>query len=193
LSQESLEAMQTPSVQAAHGGQFGLSWFVRELAGVRLISHGGATNGQMSAFWMIPARDFACTLLTNADDGTLLNNAVSNFIRKTYLGLEELDPPALPFEPSLEPLLGAYREDNFGTVLHFDWDGENLCYTVEMGDYSSFLETPPPTPPPARFEFCSSHAVRVVEGEAKGMKGEFLTDSSGQKWLRTSRLFRKLG
>jgi len=33
----------------------------------------------------------------------------------------------------------------------------------------------------------------VVEGEAKGMKGEFLTDSSGQKWLRTSRLFRKLG
>ncbi|WP_147372809.1 serine hydrolase domain-containing protein, partial [Calidithermus terrae] len=88
LSPESMRLLQTPQVPAADGQEMGLSFFLRDVGGVRVVSHGGATNGQMSAFWFVPERDFACTILTNADHGRFLNNHLTAWVQKHLLGLE---------------------------------------------------------------------------------------------------------
>src|SRR3954452_15259408 len=43
----------------------GISWQVGDVVGVRLVGHGGTTNGQHSDFVMVPERDFAIAVLTN--------------------------------------------------------------------------------------------------------------------------------
>jgi CubicO group peptidase (beta-lactamase class C family) len=193
LSQASMTAMQTPTVRAANGDGFGLSWFIRDATGTRVIRHGGATVGQISAFWFVPALQFACTILTNCQSGGLLNNALSNFIREGYLHLEEPEVTAIDFTADLEPLLGDYREDNFGTVLHLSRDGDDLILRVTLGDYSSITSVVEPTPPPARFAFIAPDAVRVLEGDSKDARMEFLRDASGRQWVRASgRVYRRV-
>jgi CubicO group peptidase (beta-lactamase class C family) len=192
LSEASMLEMQTPTVRAANGDGFGLSWFIRETTGTRVVRHGGATVGQISAFWFVPSRGFACTILTNCENGGLLNLALSNFVRKEYLGLEEPQVKGIPFTPDLEPLLGDYREDNFGTVLHLKQEGDDLIFRVTLGDYSSITEVIEPTPLPARFEFVASDTVKVLEGDSKDARMEFLRDASGGHWLRASgRVYRR--
>jgi hypothetical protein len=136
---------------------------------------------------------FACTILTNCESGGLLNLALSNFIRKEFLHLEEPEATAMGFTADLEPLLGDYREDNFGTVLHLNKEGDDLILRVTLGDYSSITEVVEPTPPPARFEFIAPDAVRILEGDSKDARMEFLRDARGGQWLRASgRVYRRV-
>ena len=64
LSEELLRRMQEPTFDmrgGALGDYVGISWLLRDVDGVRLVGHGGTTNGQRSAFVMIPERDTAST------------------------------------------------------------------------------------------------------------------------------------
>jgi CubicO group peptidase (beta-lactamase class C family) len=193
LSASSMTAMQTPTVRAANGDLFGLSWFIRDTTGARIVRHGGATVGQMSAFWFVPERGFACTILTNCESGRMLNEALSKHIRAEFLSLEEPAVSGIGFTPDLEPHLGDYREDNFGGVLHLRLEGDDLILRITLGDYSSISDVVEPTPPPARFEFIAPDAIRVLEGDGKDGRMEFLSDSSGGRWLRASgRVYRKI-
>jgi len=48
---------------------WGFSFAVDDTHGVRMISHGGGTLGQLSLLTLIPERDFAIVVLTNANRG----------------------------------------------------------------------------------------------------------------------------
>lgn len=51
----------------------GVAWMLRPSAEDKLIvQHGGTWSGQRSGFFMVPARDFAMTLLTNSEGGAQL-------------------------------------------------------------------------------------------------------------------------
>ena len=50
---------------------WGLSWAIDKVDGVRQISHGGGTKGQITLLALIPERDFAIDVLTNAIRVTL--------------------------------------------------------------------------------------------------------------------------
>jgi hypothetical protein len=69
------------------GDWVGISWGLRDIGGVRVVAHGGSTNGQESAFEIVPARNFAVTVLTNSGTGMQLNRELVRWAKETYLGL----------------------------------------------------------------------------------------------------------
>lgn len=52
---------------------YALGWNVFDYRGERVIGHSGAMNGQITYTAMIPARGVAITVLTNAEEGGVLN------------------------------------------------------------------------------------------------------------------------
>src|SRR5262249_44546777 len=68
LSPDSMRLMQSPQGPGGNDvDAVGITWMLRNYAGVRIVRHGGGTLGQLSAFQLVPERDFALTILTNAD------------------------------------------------------------------------------------------------------------------------------
>jgi CubicO group peptidase (beta-lactamase class C family) len=68
LSPALLRQMQEPTVACPGndlGDAIGISWLLRDIEGVRVVSHGGDMTGQHSIFEMVPERGFAITSLTN--------------------------------------------------------------------------------------------------------------------------------
>jgi CubicO group peptidase (beta-lactamase class C family) len=81
----------TPVVDAANGEQLGISWFLRDVDGVRILRHGGATNGQMATLIIVPERQFALAMLTNSDRPDIYVPLTA--VLKKYLGLALPDQP----------------------------------------------------------------------------------------------------
>ncbi len=187
LSSESMVVMQTPTVKGANGAMHAVAWFVHDLAGTKLVRHGGATNGQMSEFYLVPERNFAWTILTNAEKGRALNTEMIGFVHQHLLGLKDSEPEHLTLGAAeLEPFLGSYRDTNFGTVIEFKLEAGNLIRHIAPGDYSGVTSIVTPPPPDAKCTFIPDERVLVLEGDGKGVKLEFLRDSSAKiRYLRS--------
>jgi hypothetical protein len=160
---------------------------VHDLAGTKLVRHGGATNGQMSEFYLVPEKNFAWTILTNAEKGRALNAEMTGFIHQHLLGLQEPETEHLTLNAAeLEPFLGAYRDTNFGTIIEFKLEGDNLIRHIIPGDYSGVTSIAPTPPPDAKCTFISGERILILEGDGKGNKLEFLRDPSGViRYLRS--------
>jgi CubicO group peptidase (beta-lactamase class C family) len=200
LSSETLHAMHTPTINGALGNRFAVTWFVRDVPKLdgtgtaRVLSHGGATNGQMSAFWLVPERHFGCTILTNGEKGALLHGELNAWIQEQFLGLKEPAPKFLkPSTEELEAYAGRYVGAAFGTVIEITVQDGVLVRGVIPGDVSSITTTPAPPPPPATCGVLAEDVIQVMDGEFKGLKNEFLRDSSQAiVWLRSGgRLYAK--
>lgn len=186
LTAESLRRMQTPVTPAANGQEMAVSWFIQHVGGVRFVAHGGATFGQMSAFWMAPERSFAFTCLTNADRGTLVNNLAAEWVRKHYLGIEPAAPR--PFDlpaAALAEYAGDYGLAGDSTVA-LRLDGNRLTLQViPGGDFYKTMEVKPETQPPAALTLLGKDRFSVAEGNMKGTVGEFLRGPEGEiRWVR---------
>jgi hypothetical protein len=183
--------MQSPVVEASGGQEWGLGWGLRDFAGARLVFHGGATNGQMAAFVMVPARAFAITVLTNADRGAALHSELTRWAIGHYLGLDEPAPTILA-RPAEE--LAAYCGRYVGAGSTSDLevtaaDGALVVQILLKGGFPAKDSPPPPAPPPARIGFVDQDRWIVLDGPTKGGRGEFLRGPDGQiAWLRWSRI-----
>ena len=70
VSRPSLDEMQRPSVRAESiFGWVGITWSVDDATGVRVISHGGGTNGQVSWLAILPDQATALAIVTNHQRG----------------------------------------------------------------------------------------------------------------------------
>ena len=87
LSAKSLEQMRTPLYPATGFDQIGLTWFIRNAEGLNIISHGGATNGQIAGLYFIPEKQFALAILTNGEDGRLITKAALKQAMKVYFDM----------------------------------------------------------------------------------------------------------
>jgi CubicO group peptidase (beta-lactamase class C family) len=117
LSADSLAYLQTPLAEAGSiADQIGLSWMLRDVEGVRIVQHGGGTNGHISALMLAPAKKFALVILTNSQRGGELNGELSKWLLQEYLGIEEPVPDGivLPKE-SLAGYVGRYTT-NYATI-----------------------------------------------------------------------------
>jgi hypothetical protein len=124
LSAESLALMRQPTLAADTIGTYeavGLVWFLRQFQGVTLVNHGGATNGQIAGLTLVPKKDFAVAVLTNANDGGLITRAVTNTALEHYLDLREDEPETIAVEASD---LAAYSG----------------CYTSQIADVDAVTE-----------------------------------------------------
>jgi CubicO group peptidase (beta-lactamase class C family) len=162
LSPESMALMQTPMASAGVDREVGLSWFLREIEGVRIVEHGGGTNGQVSEFMFAPERNFALTLLTNANRGA---GSITCEVGAEAVSGHRGDR-ACP-RAALGP--GARCVCRTVHILR-DGPGSHRARRSAGGcDVSSRLPRghTPPVPPPFRMAVCGTDRVVALDGPIK--------------------------
>lgn len=192
LSADSMAIMQSVQYPANFGMLMGLSWRIKEYGATRAVMHGGATNGQMSAFLMIPSEDFAITVLTNADQGGILHDNVVGRALEQYLGLKEPDKTYLDLSvEQLGEYLGSYDAQMAALDLYFE-KGQLMVSMTPKGGFPDISSPAPTAPAPSRLAFFGPDRVIALDEPLINTKAEFLRDKNGQiEWLRTSRLHRR--
>ncbi len=191
LSPTSLALMQSRHVEGSGGNDCGLTWGLRRLDGTRLVSHGGATNGQLSAFMMAPERGFAVTVLTNSDRGGILHTEIVKWALGHYLGLNEPEPQPIELaDADLASCVGKYVGVGSTSDLELSLQDGGILMQVHLkGGFPHKDSPPPPTPPPMRLAFTARDRIVVLDGPMKGSRGEFLRNPDGSiAWLRLSRI-----
>ncbi len=193
LSAGTMTAMQTPQGSANLGRLMGLSWLIKEYGDTRAVLHGGATNGQLSAFLMVPSRGFAITVLTNADEGSILHDNVVNRALEQYLGIKDPEQPYLKLGiEKLSEYVGSYEAALDRLSLYLA-DGELMVQMTPKGGFPDVGSPPSPPPPPSRVKFLAPDRAVTIDEPLINMKAEFLRDEGGRiNWLRTSRLHRRM-
>lgn len=194
LSKASTDVLWTPqfSTQSSRGS-VAHSWFVRDEAGVTSYSHGGATVGQMSAFKIIPDKQFAFVSLTNGSSGGLFNQELEGFLLKELCQIEEPEPALVKFtDEDLAELAGRYSRPMVDIELSVD-EGKLIGQVTPKQGFPT-KETPPRPPlPPHEYGLLANGDLRALDGPIKGAQLQILRQEDGRiGWIRGSmRLHRK--
>ncbi|MBI5876436.1 MAG: beta-lactamase family protein [Chloroflexi bacterium] len=185
LKAESLKLMQTPITMAALGEQMALSWFVQDHGDVRVVRHGGATKGQLSAFLFAPTHGFALTVLTNADRGAELHREATAFALKEFLGVMPPKPKVVRMDTAaLSAYTGKYTSLLSDNELYLE-DNRLMMSVTPRGGFPTKDTPPGPTPPPTRLVFIGPDRVRALDAPHTDLQGEFLRNPDGSvAWFR---------
>lgn len=173
-----LEQMQEVTVDT-HGtlsDHVGISWMLEDVEGVRLVGHGGNTNGQQSAFEMVPERDFAVAVLTNSNpNGYQLHQEMVRWSLEKFLGLTRRDSEP---EKLSEEQLTEYAGDYETVAVTVTLTAESGRLMMKIEAKSEEIESYPPFP--LEGQTGKVDRVIVTEGPAKGLKGVFMRGDSGE-------------
>jgi CubicO group peptidase (beta-lactamase class C family) len=191
LKRESVEQMRT--VQAHKQGtddDIGLAWHIRQVGPIRTVGHGGTLGGHILLLEIVPERNFAIAILTNANTGWRVIQDVEREALKSYLGathalnqgiahrgLVETLPSVEPLarQPDPTPYLGSYARPNNSYVVRAE--GGKLF----VQDRPSGGGTPRESP----VSFYGPDRVVVTDGPDHGQSIEFVRDDSGRvNWIR---------
>lgn len=189
LSKELLELMKQPTVDmrgSALGDYVGISWLLRDVDGVRLVGHGGTTNGQHSDFLMVPERDFAIAVLTNCGpNGPQLHHEIVRWALEAYAGVHDEDPEPVELGAgALAPYAGHY--ETIAARVDITVDGGRLTAKVEIKEElaAQLRESGEDVPeqPPFVLGLLAGDGDQyiVVDGPAKGMRGYFVRAGDGE-------------
>ena len=187
LSPGSMTHMQTPQVTVWGDETWGLSWAVDQVDGVRQVSHGGGTTGQVSLLALIPEHDFAIAILTNSDAGGAVTQAVSDWALAHCLGLEVTQPaPIEASEAELRLYVGRYSRP-FADIELGMLGGRLVGQLTWKGGFPSQDTPPPPPPPPMSVALCEKDRLLVMDGPFKDATAEIVRKPDGSiGWLRAS-------
>jgi CubicO group peptidase (beta-lactamase class C family) len=183
LGADSLARMRQPTASlkaSSLGDSVGIAWLLKDVDGVRLVQHGGTTNGQLSALVTVPERDFAVTVLTNSGTGGQLHRDVVRWALERCLGVVQTDPEPLPLSAEeLAPYAGSYHTAN--GVLTMTVEGERLVAVVvysedAMSRLRGIYGEHVPEPRPVALRMLPDDRFTVVEGPAKGSRGYFVRE-----------------
>ena len=186
LSRASIEEMQTARTPAGSAfGAFGVTWMIKTLGGVKTVRHGGTTNGQLSAFVLVPERDFALTVLTNATSGGQLHGEIVRWALRHYFDIGEPEHEARQLtEAELAPYAGTYTSAMTDVELTVK-GGDLILQAVPKGGFPHKDSPPRPAPPPTRLALGQDELVVALDPPFKEARGEFLRDEDGAiAWLR---------
>jgi CubicO group peptidase (beta-lactamase class C family) len=185
LSPGLMQQMHTPTIPAANGEAMGVAWFIREVNGVRLVRHGGATNGQMATLTLAMQPQFAFIALTNSDRGSELYQPLTRRVLAQFLGLEERDPePLAALEAQLAEYVGVYQAAANEMRISLE-EGGLVLRDIPKGGFPDIDSPPPPPPPPVRLALCGPDQVIVLDEPGRGNQGEFLREKQGKLvWFR---------
>lgn len=189
LDAEALVRMRQPTASlngSALGDWVGISWLMRDIGGVRVVAHGGSTNGQQSSFDIVPERDFGITVLTSADAGYMLHREIVEWVLQAYCGVVEPEPEPIPVtDADLAPLAGRYASEH--AYVDVVPDGDSLVltvgYTPEGARMLQQIVGEVPESRPMRIRLIPGDRFVVSEGEAKGMKGHILREDGAVRAL----------
>ena len=192
LRPETVAFMQTPLAEAGSMcEQVGVSWMLDTIGETRVVKHGGATNGFLSSFDLLPDRGFGCTVLTNSDSGRELRQTVLEALRLhfTGVGVPEVVPAAS--QPPLAEYAGNYASRLASLNLRVA-DGRLAVHeTAPDGGRAQVAFGSQPAP----LTFTAPDRMAVIEGPRRGERAEFLRGADGRiAFLRwDGRLARRTG
>jgi CubicO group peptidase (beta-lactamase class C family) len=191
FSSETLREMHTPTVPAGFGVDFAVTWFAPRLENaqgetVRILKHGGSTNGQQSAFWFSPLHDFGCTILTNHEAGYVLNEQLNAWMLEHMLGLTT--PKVQEFQvgrKELKALTGRFITGDGASGIELKFTKNKLMAFDIPSEVLELTTTPPPAIPPValrsvRDPGSDQDLLEVLDGPFEGAIVELLRDASGQ-------------
>ena len=191
LKRESLEQMRTAQLRKqGTDDEIGLSWHIRRAGAVRTFGHGGTLGGHILLLEIVPERNFAVAILTNANTGWRLIQDVEREALQSYLGaayapnqaiahrgLVETIPSAQPLvpQPDPAPYLGTYARPNNSYVVRAE-GGKLVVQDRPNGGG---------TPRDYQTAFYGPDRLVVTDGPDRGQSIEFVRDASARvNWIR---------
>ena len=191
LERTSLEQMRT--AQAHKQGtddDIGLAWHIRQVGPVRTYGHGGTLGGHVLLLELVPERNFAIAILTNASTGWRVIQDVEREALKSYAGatyspnqaiahrgLVETVPSVQPLatQPDPAPYLGSYARPGNSYAVRVE--GGRLFVQDRPNDGSTPREFP--------VAFYGPDRLVVTDGPDRGQSIEFVRDDGGRvHWIR---------
>jgi len=199
LARGTLEQMRTTQLRKqAYDEDMGLGWHLRTVGGVRTAAHGGTFAGHILLLELVPEKDFAIAILTNAGSGWRLIQDVEREALRAYhgatfssnqaighRGLNETLPAVtpLPRQPSPAPYVGRY-ERPMNTV----------DVRAERGGLVIQVRSRPGNPDPEMpIAFYGPDRAVVSSGPEQQASIEFIRAADGTvQWVRvTGRIARR--
>jgi len=193
LPQEALRRMRSSQAPIHGDRSIGLGWHLEDVQGLRLVDHGGGTTGQVSTLVLIPDRDVAFAMVTNADKGGNAIEDVRDWLLKEEFGVEPEEPqPIEAEEAELRPFVGRYvrpfAEIELGLLA-----GKLVGQLVYHQGFPDKDDPPPPDPPPASLAVCDEDRLLGLDGPFKGATVEVIRRADGSiGWLRMGRLYKRV-
>ncbi len=191
LTRASLERMRTPQLhKQATDDDIGIAWHLRTVGPIRVAAHGGTLGGHVLLLEIVPERNFAIGILTNAQNGWRLIQDVERAALKTYQGatfatnqaishrgLVESLPTAEPLktQPDLTPYVGRYVRPMNAVVVR----AERSTLLVQ--------ERPNGGEPRAEMPvaFYGHDRAVVTDGSERGQSIEFIRAADNSvRWVR---------
>ena len=161
---------------------------------MRVVAHGGTTNGQTSDFWLCPERGVGFVSMTNASTGHLLNAELTALVHEELFGwvAPAIEPMAIEDSGALDEYVGRYVGEPNKDVHELRREGDRLVFGLI--DHGGFAEVfgDRPDAVPSTVEFYATDRVIMRGGDIDGTKGTFLRNDDGEiAHLRMMRLLAK--
>lgn len=193
LAPELCQLMQRPTYEIGGGSlgdAVGISWFIRDIGGARVVGHEGITNGQLASLQLVPERGFAVVVLTNARSGGQLHRRLVHDILNEYLGIRPDDPqPFSVTEAQIDSLSGRYASPQATITVAVDggrlgatWRlraqalPERVRDALREANEASEL----PALPAVSIQPISAEEFLILDGPDRGMKGRLLQSEEGE-------------
>jgi CubicO group peptidase (beta-lactamase class C family) len=191
LKRESLELMRTPQAhKQGTDDDIGLAWHIRTVGPVHTYAHGGTLGGHILLLELVPERNFAIAILTNANTGWRLIQDVEREALKSYLGatyapnqaiahrgLVETLPSATPLarQPDPAPYVGTYLRPSNSYIVRAE--GGKLIVQDKPNAGGTTREY--------AIAFFGPDRAVVTDGPDIGQSIEFVRDAGGPvRWIR---------
>ncbi len=186
LSRPTVAAMQ--QVQRPAGSMcesIGISWMLDWAGdGAPLVKHGGATNGQLSSFELVPSKGLAVTVLTNSDTGREARQTIADRCQEHFLGFGKPEPAPLAAQPAPAEYEGVYQSVLARLEVRARDGALMVADTTPERGFAERRHRPIPLPP-AALVFTGTDATAVLSGPRKGERAEFLRGEDGRiAWMR---------
>ena len=192
LSRATLELMRTPQLRKQSNDEdIGLAWHLRTVGPVRTAAHGGTLAGHILLLELVPERNLAIGILTNANSGWRLIQDVERAALKSYAGASHATNQAIAHRglvetlPAVEPLaaqpdpapyVGRYLRPMNAVIVRAE-KGRLVAQVQPNGGSSQ------PDMPLAFYG--PDHAV-VIDGNDKGQSVEFIRADGQVRWIRVT-------
>ena len=191
LTKASLDLMKTPQLEKqSTDDAIGIGWHIRRVGGMRVAGQGGTAGGHILVLSIVPERNFAISILTNAQNGWRLIQEVEREALRSYHGIVYAKNQAIAHRglvetlPNVEPL--ATQPDSKPYLGRFHRPTNAIDVRIENGklvvqDLPNGGEPRPVMP----IAFFGPDRAVITDGNDKGQSIEFIRDPSGAvKWVR---------
>jgi CubicO group peptidase (beta-lactamase class C family) len=190
VSEKNLVARRIPQVRVGEESWYGMGLWLEDVKGIRVIRHGGSMFGYKSNFFLVPDLGVGGVILTNADSGWGLANAVTHRTleliydgkpeaeqdllssvkeQQAYLKGEQKDWKVPPDPTEVKRLEGFYHNAVLGDIVVSPGDHEVV---FQFGGWKSRMATK--ANPDGTTSFVSvDPGVRGFEFNAPATKGAY--------------------